>query len=300
MNKVLTMTQEEFEAAIEGAVEKKLSSKEEADARHEAEEALKEAKETFESLKAALEARDAKIKEYEEAFANIDTSEPTAAEVAANERIVELEKEVEEWKQTATVTQAALDTIAREETAAGRMAELEEAGVALDEANAETQYAKVRDLTEEAFESYKSELIALKSKYYTPSEEVVEEDSELAQLSADEINMIAQSLGCDPADSKCISLVSEVAAKMSEVSRNRKNKVAQSAVEKTEEKTEEVVEKAKEVTPKKETASVTLSLGEAISKAVDQHFQAPADLKEEISNEWRKLDAAKREKKEKS
>ena len=168
---------EEFNTAVQAEVERVLSSREEAQAREEAESALKEAKATFETLRASLEAKDAKIKEYEEALAILDGSETTDAEVAANERIVELEKELDEWKQRADVAQAALDTLAREETAASRMAELAESGVCLDEEAAEAQYAKVRDMSDEDFASYKSELVALKSKYASASEEDGEESS---------------------------------------------------------------------------------------------------------------------------
>ena len=218
----MTEKNEEFVAAVQVEVEKVLSSREEAQARTEAENALQEAKVTFETLKATIEAKDAKLAEYEEALANLDTSEPTIAEVAANEKIVALEAEVEQWKNEAMVAQAALDTLAREETAAGRMAELSESGVALDEEAAEAQYAKIREMSDEEFASYKSELVALKSKYASTSEEEGEETIEVSELSAQEIKEIAQSLGCDPADSNCISLVNQVAQKVSEVSQNRK------------------------------------------------------------------------------
>ena len=68
MNQILkSMTEEEFDAAVQARVEAALSSREDATARAEAEEALNEAKETFEALKASLEAKDTKIAEYEEA-----------------------------------------------------------------------------------------------------------------------------------------------------------------------------------------------------------------------------------------
>ncbi len=287
------LTTDEFKNAVEIEVEKQLSSKEEADARLEAEEALKEARETFETLKASLEAKDAKIVEYEEVLSNLDISEPSVAEVAANEKIVELETAVEEWKHRTEVAEAALDTLAREETAAGRMTELTEVGVALDEEAAEAQYAKIRDMSDEDFQSYKSELVALKNKYASSEEE--DEKIEVSELSAEEVNMIAQSLGCDPSDAKCISLVREVAQKVAEVSQARQQ-VAAGKTEETEET--EVAEETKESTEtlKKETASEkkTLSLGEAITKSIDQEIQAPADLKEEIAQEWEALYAERR------
>ncbi len=280
------LTTEEFNVAVQAEVEKQLSSREEAEARHEAEEALNEARETFETLKASLEAKNAKIVEYEEVLSNLDISEPTTVEVAANEKIVELETAIEEWKHRAEVSEAALDTLAREETAASRMTELEEAGVSLDEEAAEAQYAKVRNMSDEDFQSYKSELVALKNKYAAPSSEEEGNDKiEVSELSSDEINMIAQSLGCDPSDSKCIALVREVAQKVAEVSHNRQ----QTPAEKTEEtETAEETTSEDNETPNKETASVkkTLSLGEAITKAMDQEIQAPADLKEEMAQAW--------------
>ncbi len=283
------LNKDEFNAAVQAEVEKILSSREEATARTEAEAALTEAKETFETLKASLEAKDAKLKEYEEALANLDDSNATDAEVAANERIVELETELEKWKQTAEVAQAALDTLAREETAAGRMAELAEDGVSLDDEAAQAQYAKVRDMSDEDFASYKSELVALKSKYASSSEEDGDDEIKVAELSAEEVNLIAQSLGCDPADSKCISLVNEVAQKVAEVSNSRKS-LEDATKEETSDKTEGASD---EGTPKKETASVKMSLGEAISKSMDQEIQANVSLKEEIAQEWEKLYAEK-------
>ena len=289
-------TTEEFNEAVKTEVDKQLSSREEAEARLEAEEALREAKETFETLKASLEAKNAKLVEYEEVLSNLDVSEPTTAEVAANEKIVELETAVVEWKQRADVAQAALDTLAREETAAGRMSELEEAGVALDDEAAEAQYAKIRDMSDEDFQSYKSELTALKSKYAPSSDEEGTESIEVSELSAEEVNLIAQSLGCDPSDAKCIALVREVAQKVAEVSQARQ----QPAAEKTEEAEEtETAEETPEntETPNKETASekkTTLSLGEAITKSMDQEIQAPESLKEEMAQAWEKLYAERR------
>lgn len=295
MNKVLEMTPEEFDNAVQAKVDEVLSSREEAQARQEAQDALAQAKETFEALKAALEAKEAKIAEYEEALQNLDHSDPSEAEVAANAKIVELEELVDTYKHRAEVAEAALETLAREDTAASRMAELEEAGVALEGDEAERQYAKVRDFNDEDFESYKSELIALRSKYASSSEEAGE-DSEVAELSDDEIQMIAQSLGCDPQDAKCVSMVREVAEKMAEVSRNRK-----AAADTSDEEADEAGEGEETATesddaPQKETASTKkpLSLGEAISKSMDQDFRANPDFKESAAQAWEEYYAAKR------
>jgi hypothetical protein len=286
------LNKDEFNAAVQAEVERILSSREEAQAREEAEAALTEAKETFETLKASLEAKDAKIKEYEEALAALDISEPTDAEVAANERIVELEKELEEQSRIAEVAQAALDTLAREETGASRMSELAEADVALTDESAEAQYAKVRDMSDEDFASYKSELIAVKSMHASPSEEGEEEEElEVTELSEQEVSSIAQSLGCDPADSKCISLVNEVAQKVAEVSNNRRKPADETAEEAPEEIEEPADEEAEETN--KETASEKLSLGDAIARSTNQEIQANASLRDECAQAWENVYAEK-------
>ncbi len=290
MNKVLEMSSEDFDAAVKAKVDEALSSKEDDVARQEAEQALQEAKETFETLKAALEARDAKIKEYEEALANLENVDPTSAEVSANERIVELETALAEATTRVSVAEAALDTIAREETAAGRMAELEESEVSLDEEAAEAQYAKVRDMSDEDFQSYKSELVALKAKYAVSEE--AEQNIQVTDLTADEIGSIAQSLGCDPSDSQCITLVNAVAKKVSEVSQGRKVEDKEENAEEGKSNEENAEENAE---PNKETASQKkLTPGEAIALAMDQHIQAPVALKEEIAQAWEGYYAEKR------
>ena len=290
MTKVIEMTPEEFNTAVQAKVDEALSSKEEAHARQEAEDALTEAKATFEKLRAALEAKDAKIAEYEEALAKLDTEAPSEAEVAANERTVELEAMIETLSRRSEVAEAALETLAREETAAGRMSDLEDAGVALEGDEAERQYAKVRSFDDESFASYMSELVALKNKYASSSEEAGE-DSEV-ELAEQEVAAIAESLGCDPQDEKCVSLVRDVASKMAQVTRDRRAPAAEEAAE------EEVVEgtvAAEEAAaePKKETASVKLSLGDAISKSMDQEIQAPPGLKAELAQAWEERYAAK-------
>lgn len=291
MTKVIEMTPEEFNTAVQAKVDDALSSKEEAHARQEAEDALTEAKATFEKLRAALEAKDAKIAEYEEALAKLDTNAPSEAEVAANERTVELEATIETLSRRSEVAEAALETLAREETAAGRMSDLEDAGVALDGDEAERQYAKVRGFDDESFEAYKSELVALKNKYASSSEEEGE-DSEV-ELAEQEVAAIAESLGCDPKDEKCVSMVRDVANAMNQVTRDRRSPAAEEAAEeKVVEGTESSEEAAAE--PNKETASTKkLSLGDAITMSMDQEIQAPPGLKAELAQAWEERYAAK-------
>jgi hypothetical protein len=283
MNKGLEMTPEEFNTAVQAKVDDVLSSREEAQARTEAEDALTEARATFERLRTALEAKDVKIAEYEEALAKLDPTAPSEAEVAANERTVELEAQIETLSRRAEVAEAALATLAREETAAGRMSDLEDEGVALEGDEAKRQYAKIRAFSDEDFEAYKRELVALKSKYTSSSEEEGE-DSEV-ELAEVEIASIAESLGCDPQDEKCVSLVRDVAEKMSQVTRDRRASVDNSAKAEVAEVTEPTPEKVEEEL-QKETASTKLSLGDAIAKSMDQEIVANPTMKNELAQAW--------------
>ena len=78
-------------------------------------------------------------------------------------------------------------------------------------------------MSDEEFQSYKSELSALKAKYDVAGSEESEEDKnlDLADLDENEVKEIAERLGCDTADSKCVELVQQVVAKVAEVSANR-------------------------------------------------------------------------------
>jgi len=157
----------------------------------------------------------------------------------------------------------------------------------MDEEAAEAQYAKIREMSDEEFASYKSELVALKSKYAPASEEEGDEEIEIKELSAQEVKLIAQSLGCDPADAECNSLVNEVAQKVAEVSNNRR-KPETTEEEKIEEDNSEAASDDKTEDLKKETASKKekLSLGEAITRSMDQEIRPSASLLEENTQAW--------------
>lgn len=277
MNKFTDLDKEQFDALVQAEVEKQLSSREEAQARIEWEEVLKEAKETFETMKASIEVKDAKIKEYEEILANLDLN-PTAADVAANEKVVALEASLEEWKRRAEVAEGALVMLEKDDTAASRMSDLENAGVALDDDKAEAQYSKVREMSDEEFDAYKQELVALKSKYASASDET-DEDANVSELSETEVANIAQTIGCDPKDDKCLSIVRDVAKTMAAFSKKRKKPEMEQDCG-----NENANADNKEL--KKETASEKLSFSEALTKAVNREVQAPSSLTDEISQAW--------------
>ena len=273
-----------------------LSDRDEAEARAAAEEALREAKGVFEQMKASLVAKDAKIVELQNALneaAEVDTQLGSDKETA--ERLAKAEEELADWKHRAEVAEAAIATLALEESASTRMQELENDGLALEEEAAEAQYVKIREMTEEEFASYKSELMALKQKYENHAA-AKEEELEVAELSEQEVSLIAQSLGCDPADSKCVSLVREVAETMSKVKGNKKVRASEDNDHSNNSTQNNVVNTA----PHKEVASQQkpreLSLGEAISAAMDQQIVVSPGALNETKQLWEGYLSSKKQK----
>jgi chromosome segregation ATPase len=147
---------EELKKDVVAAVAEIFSQKEEAEQRAETEKALQKSADTIESLTEALEGKNAKDGEVATQITDLETkveeltSELEAAKTDADEKatkLVETENMIEEMK--------------KDKAAELRMAELAEEGVALS--NKDAQLAKVRDMEDEEFASYKEELVSLRS-----------------------------------------------------------------------------------------------------------------------------------------
>jgi hypothetical protein len=148
-------------------------------------------------------------------------------------------------------------------------------------------------MSDEEFQSYKSELSALKAKFDVADTEESEEDKvlDLANLDENEVKEIAESLGCDSADEKCIALIQQVVAKVAGVSAARTAPSSEEADTSEEEEETETEETASEETPQKEVAS--LSPGEAIAKALDQELRPNQTIKDECTQAWENVYAEK-------
>lgn len=190
---------EELKKDIETMVSEIFSQKEEAEQKARTEEALQKSADTITQLTEAVEAANAK-------------DEETASEVAAlNEKIEELTTELEAAQEKATDMETKLaesentiEEMKKDKAAELRMSELEEAGVALS--NKDAQTAKVREMEDEVFASYKEELVAVReavkaelAKSETPggtteeevaeeeaAEETTEEETEVAEEESEE------------------------------------------------------------------------------------------------------------------
>ena len=146
---------EKLREEVQAAVTAIFSEKEEANMRKKTEDALQKSAETIQDLTASQEAKNEeltlkneKISEMEEKAQSLDAElEAVKQEVeSVNEKLVESEKALEEMK--------------KDRAAEKRIVELSEAKVSdSDEAS---QLEKVREMSDEEFESYKNERISLR------------------------------------------------------------------------------------------------------------------------------------------
>ena len=147
---------EELKKDVEAAVASIFSQKEEAEQRAETEKALQKSADTITSLTEALENKNADGEEV--------ANQITDLEAKVEELTSELEaakKEAEETANKLTESENKIEEMRKDKAAELRMAELEDAGVALSDKDA--QSSKVRGMEDEEFASYKEELVSLRS-----------------------------------------------------------------------------------------------------------------------------------------
>ena len=182
---------EELKKNVEAAVAEIFSHKEDAEQRAETEKALQKSADTIAQLTEALEGKNAGDEEIATQINDLEnkvkelTSELEAAKEKAKEsaeKLAESEKVIEDMR--------------KDKAAELRMAELAKEGVALS--NKDAQMAKVREMEDEEFASYKEELVSLRSavkaelakaapevdtasEEETQEEEVAEEEEEAAE-----------------------------------------------------------------------------------------------------------------------
>ena len=179
-------------------IERILAGKDDDEKMARTETALEESASKIESLTSELEAATAKndeltskVVEFEAAEEELDktkTEEADAAKAAAEETV----KKIEDLEAQLAEKTEELDDIQKNTVAAGRMAELETAGVAREDKEAQT--TKVREMSDEEFASYKDELESvrkhilaeLKSKSPAEGEEAEAKAKEEAEAKAKE------------------------------------------------------------------------------------------------------------------
>ncbi len=198
---------------VKSVVAQIFSEKEEAEKVRQTEDALQKSATTIEELTTALEASNEEVSELQEKL--------TASEAKANELQTGLEAAQEELKlanDKVSEIEASLEEIKKDRAAEIRMSELEAAGVSRKDH--EAQSAKVREMSDEEFASYKEELVSVResviaeleatkakeeedaSKTVTKVDEKdkapEEEDISNANVSGDEDNNVTPPANIDP------------------------------------------------------------------------------------------------------
>lgn len=172
---------------VEAMVADIFSQKEEAEQKAKTEEALQKSAETITQLTEALEAKNT---ESDETASQIADLQSQIEEL--NSKLEAAQNEAEEVAAKLTESEKTIEEMLKDKAADLRMAELEEAGVALS--NRDGQKAKVREMEDEEFAAYKEELVDIRSavqaelakKEEEKAEEGTEEETPAEEASNEE------------------------------------------------------------------------------------------------------------------
>lgn len=149
------MDKKELEMQVGQVVENLFNEKEEAEIRRRTEAELQKAAISISELTSALETKNAEAEEYEIKL--------SASESSIQSLITELEAAKEELETANTKlseTTQVMENLNKDIAAEKRIIDLEKAGVA--RSDKDSQLAKVREMTDEDFASYKEELTSIR------------------------------------------------------------------------------------------------------------------------------------------
>jgi len=168
---------EELKKDVVAMVAEIFSQKEEAEQRAETEKALNKSANTITELTDALEAKNADSEEVATQITDLESKiEELTSELEA------AKKEVDESASKLAESENKIEEMRKDKAAELRMDELVKAGVALSDKEAQT--AKIREMEDEEFGSYKEELVSLRSAVeaelakVAPEEEASEEETQ--------------------------------------------------------------------------------------------------------------------------
>jgi chromosome segregation ATPase len=163
------MDKKELKTQVQEIVDELFSAKEEADIRKNTEKELEKSATMISDLTKSLEDKNSEVSELEEKISESDSriaeleSELEAAKNQVSEKEEELskrDKSLTKKDEEIAAVNHKLEEINKDKVAEKRMTDLEEAGVA--NSDQEFQVAKVREMTDEEFASYKEELTAIR------------------------------------------------------------------------------------------------------------------------------------------
>jgi chromosome segregation ATPase len=174
------MIDDKVKKEIEAVVASIFSEKEEEDARQRTEDALSTSASTIEELTTTLEGRNTEVTELETKVSETE------------EKVSDLESQLEAAKtETESVTEQLtesnqkMDDMLKDKAADDRMTELEEAGVT--RSDKDSQRAKVREMSDEDFASYKEELESIRQAVIDELKATEEAEVEEAEEEKEEV-----------------------------------------------------------------------------------------------------------------
>jgi outer membrane murein-binding lipoprotein Lpp len=146
---------EKMKSDIKAIVAEIFTDKEDVEIQRKTEAALQKSATTIEELTTTLEESSAKNEELISSVAEFETSvEDLKSELEA------AKKEIVEATQKLTESESTIESMNKDRAAELRMSELEQAGVA--SSGKEAQTAKVKEMSDEDFASYRDELVSLR------------------------------------------------------------------------------------------------------------------------------------------
>ena len=181
---------------VKSIVDDIFKQNEETAMRKETEEALNKSAEKINELVTSLEAKDAELDGF---TAKIEELEEVVSELSSSNKELEenldkvksdFEAEKEELVKKAETAEKELEDMKKDQLAKARYEELKNDGVsATDEKAIEDQVAKIREMEDEEFESYKADRVDLRKSVLASleaSEENTEDETNEAEAAAEE------------------------------------------------------------------------------------------------------------------
>jgi DNA repair exonuclease SbcCD ATPase subunit len=257
------MERDELKTQVSALVASLFDEKEDAEIRSATEAELEKAASAISDLTTALEDKNTEVAEVDEKL------------TASDARVKELESELEAAKtelETANEklgkSEQALEDMNKDRAAEVRMAELEDAGVA--RSDKEDQMAKVRDMSDEDFASYKGELVSIREAIVAElkqSEEKAGADAK-AEAEAEEAKKMKED-----------KLEEEKKAKMKK-DKKEKSETSEETSEESETSEEEASEELEEEAAEEDetTPPVQITPGQAAMASLNMEYIPSEDL----------------------
>ena len=170
-----------LEQQVSAVVENLFNEKEQTKIREKTEAELKRAASSISELTTALEDKNTETAELE---TKVSDSEAQIQELTS--KLEAAEKELETANTKLGESEKAVEDMRKDRAAEERMADLEDAGVT--RSDTDSQLAKVREMTEEDFASYKDELVSIRQAVVAELEkarETAEADAKAEEEAAD-------------------------------------------------------------------------------------------------------------------